>query len=378
MTYTVVYYIDSDNFGGAEKVLFNLIKGLDRKTWQPALAYHPAAGISNFIDQIRELDVETIPVPVIGGYEDLKNMRRFTKIVAERRPDIFHANLNWPLACSYGIISAFLARAKTIIATQHLYEKIGSRRYDLMQKVVSLLVNRYIAVSNDVSAQLKRDIPFGGKVDVVHNGICINAFEERESENFERILPGIASDRGNRKPVVLTVGRLVKQKGHRYLLRAIAKVPGADFVFAGDGPERKDIEKEIGSLGIGGRVHLLGHRDDIPELLGSCDIFVLPSLFEGHPLSIMEAMAARKPVVASNIRGVDEIITSGETGCLVPPANPDALAAAIQGLIDDPDKANEMASAGNKKVAAEFSSSVMVKNTTAIYLEFMTGRRHKD
>lgn len=378
MTYTVVYYIDSDNFGGAEKVLYNLIKGLDRKTWKPALVYHPASGISHFIDQISELDVETHPVPVIVGYKDLNNIRSFAKIVSELRPDIFHANLNWPLACSYGIIAAFFARIKTIIATQHLYNEIGSRRCKIMQKLVSLLVNRYIAVSNDVSAQLKKDILFGGKVDVVHNGICIDAFKHLSRDTIEKTLHGTGSDHGDGKPVVLTVGRLVKQKGHRYLLRAIAKVPDAVFVFAGDGPERHDIEKEIDALGIGERAYLLGHRQDIPELLGSCDIFVLPSLFEGHPLSILEAMAAGKPVVASDIRGVDEIITNGETGCLVPPGNPDALASTIQGLIDDPDRVREIASAGNKRVIEEFSSRVMVKNTTAIYGKLVTGWRCKD
>jgi len=377
MTYKVIYYIDSDNFGGAEKVLYNLIKGLDRNTWSPALLYHPAEGISDFVNSIRELGAEVSPVPVIKGYKDLENLSRFSKAARKLHPDIFHANLNWPLACSYGIMGAYYARIKTIIATQHLYDEIGSRRYELMQKLVSLLVNRYIAVSNDVANQLKKDILFESKVEVVHNGICTDAFKSPGSD-IENVLPGLGLANGKRKPIVLTVGRLVRQKGHRYLLQAIKKIPDADFVFAGDGPLKDEIEREIEALGIGSRVHLLGHRDDIPGLLNSCDIFVLPSLFEGHPLSIMEAMAAGKPVVASDIRGVDEIITDGETGCLVPPANPDALASAIQSLIDNPGGARAMARAGNEKVIAEFSSSVMVKNTTAIYRELVTGGRRKD
>src|SRR5262249_5244968 len=137
---------------------------------------------------------------------------------------------------------------------------------------------------------------------------------------------------GPERPVVLTLGRLDAQKGYPVLLEAAAQLPDADFAVAGEGPERDVLEDLAGRLGIADRVHFLGHRTDVPELLAAADVFALPSLYEGSSLAVLEAMAARRAVVSSAVGGTEELIEDGESGLLVPPGDAAALAGAIRRL----------------------------------------------
>jgi glycosyltransferase involved in cell wall biosynthesis len=123
---------------------------------------------------------------------------------------------------------------------------------------------------------------------------------------------------------------------------------------------------------VSDRVVFLGYRQDIPDLLASCDLFVLPSLFEGLPLSILEAMAAGKPVIASAIGGTDEAVLHGETGLLVPPADPTALAAAIHTVLSNPLLARRLAAAGKARVYRTFSAEAMVQRVTQTYEEILS------
>jgi glycosyltransferase involved in cell wall biosynthesis len=177
------------------------------------------------------------------------------------------------------------------------------------------------------------------------------------------------------RPIILTLARLDKQKGHPYLLRAAVQVPDALFLLAGDGPERAGLENLVQQLGIAGRVLFLGYRQDIADLLKICDMMVLPSLYEGLPLSILEAMAAGKPVIATNIGGTNEAVIDGQTGLLVPPADPPALAAAIRKLIENPLLAGKLAAAGKEQVQREFSVETMICRVTQVYDEILDATR---
>ena len=367
MTYKVVYYIDSYNFGGAEKVLYTLIKRLDRSMWNPNLIYHPAEGISDFIDMVSKLGIETTPIPVVRDYKDIKNLKLFVETVRELQPDIFHANLNWMLSCTSGIIAAFLARTRVIIGTQHLYTELKSGRDRIEQRLIASIVDAYITVSNDVANNLSKVIHSKDKINVIYNGIetenCKNADTELSADDplnrFTDKMPGI--------PIVLTVARLDKQKGHIYLLDAVRNIPNSCFVFVGDGPYREKLEATAMEFNVSDRVLFLGTRHDIFSLLKRSDLFVLPSLYEGMPLSIMEAMAAGKPVIASDIGGVKELVQHGETGILVPPGNTNALASAINTLLMNHELASSLAASGEKLVLSGFSADRMVKDFTDLY-----------
>lgn len=374
MSFTIVYYIDSQAFGGAEQVLYNLLARLDRDVWHPVLVYHPSDGIAAFVERVEGLGVETLSLPRIKNIRDVSGIKHFVAGLRSVRPRIFHANLNWILSCTYGITAAFLAGVKTIVATQHLYGEMETRRQTLIQRFVSLVVDRYIAVSNDIAHQLKKDIFFSSKVQVVHNGILTNDFASTDPRSG-KTEQTIRKDSKQNPEIILTVARLVEQKGLQYLLKAIPLVPGPLFLFAGDGPDRDDMERDIKELNIGNRVRILGYRDDIPELLSECSAFVLPSLYEGHPLSVMEAMAAGRPVIASDIKGIDEIIVNGVSGYLVPPRNPEALASAIRKLTQDKELAGRIAEAGRQRIEGEFSADTMANKVTGIYKDLIVRRR---
>jgi glycosyltransferase involved in cell wall biosynthesis len=167
--------------------------------------------------------------------------------------------------------------------------------------------------------------------------------------------------------VIGTVSRLDPVKGVAFLVHAFSKVDRAHLVVIGDGPERAALESLAGGLGVAGRVHWVGHRRNVPHLLPAFDLFVQPSLHEGLPNTILEAMAAGLPVVATAVGGTPEVVVDGVTGLLVPPRDPDALAQAIVRLLYTPDLRCRMGQAGRERVAQYFTVERMVEQTERLY-----------
>jgi len=377
MKHKVVHYIESRGFGGAEISVLNLLRGLDLNKWDPILIYHSNPDISKFIEKVKELNLETICFPQIKNWRDITGMISFIKKLRKIHPSVFHAHLTWNLRCSFGILCAYFSGINTVVATQHLYQEVRSRRLyklyilQIYQKFISIFVDRYIAVSYGQAEQLKRAVISRDKVQVVQNGIYVEDYSKKSQNN---LLRSPLSKNGGELWVVLTVARLDKQKGHIYLLNASSLIPRAVFFLAGDGPERANLEERVKQMNLYDKVIFLGHREDIAELMHNCDLFVLPSLFEGLPLSILEAMSACKPVIATDIEGINEIIIHGKTGLLVPSADSNALAENINLLISNPSLANKIAVAGRERIIQEFSAQKMVEGVTKIYEEIIRQR----
>jgi glycosyltransferase involved in cell wall biosynthesis len=362
---TVVHYTDASVFGGAEQMIGNLLGALDRKRWRPVLLHHGEAGLRDLTESCRRMDVPVVEVPRHGA------RRAIGRYLRQTRAEIFHAHLNWPLATTEGIVGAAFARTPAVIATQHLFVPIGSRVRILRHMLISMAVDRYIAVSHHTAKMLREVCVFGDrKVHVVHNGIPAGPFEQAArgglSDPFRR--------RGGR-PVVLTVARLVPQKGIGHLIEAASLVREAFFAVAGDGPDRAALEAKVQASGVSDSVALLGHRRDVPELLAACEVFVLPSLYEGLPVSVLEAFASAKPVVATNVGGTDEAVKDGSSGLLVPPADPAALAGAIRRLLADADLSRRLATEAREQFRREFSVEVMTSRTIEIYEALSASRR---
>jgi glycosyltransferase involved in cell wall biosynthesis len=368
MIRTIVHFIDSPTFGGTEQVLLHLLAGLDQQRWRSVLLHHPEPALAPLLEGARRLGVETRTVPRMAGMRTVTSLPRFLRVLQAARPDVFHAHLCWLLSCKYGLLAAALARVPGIVATAHQYmEPPWGRGIALQQRLFQRCAERYIAVSQAVADQLCEGFGVPArKVQVIHNGIPCRDLAGPPDPALRTAL-----SRAPARPIVLTVARLDQQKGHAVLFEAIRQLPDAMFVLAGDGPEKAVLEAKARALGIDDRVVLLGHRSDIRDLLAACDLFVLPSHYEGLPLAVLEAMAAGRAVVATAVGGVPEAVLNGVTGVLVRPRDPSALAKAIHMLLADPLLAHRMGAAARSRVEREFSSAAMVQRVTRIYEEVL-------
>lgn len=374
MSRTVVHFVDSNIFGGIEEVILTLLAGFDRKQWRPMLFYYESPGMRRLLAEASELGVPSRPVPRMNRDNRVGTLRQFARELHAVKPSIFHAHLGWALACRHGLCSAKLSRVPAIVATQHLSSPVGGERFGWMKKrIQTATIDRYTAVSDEVKKHLGQHLNVPEvKIRVVYNGIRVGRFESSVDYALRYEL-----SQGNHFPIVFTPARLHKQKGHVFLLQAATAVPNALFVFAGDGPERDCLMELARDLGLESRVRFLGERQDIPRLLASCDLFVLPSLFEGLPMSVLEAMAAVKPIVATNVGGTNEAVIDGATGILVPPGDPVKLATAIRTLIEDQGFAARLAKAGKKRVVELFSSDAMVSGVSQVYEDLLAEKALK-
>ncbi len=367
MNQTVLHYTDSDQFGGTERALLHVLAGLDRSRWRPVLLHRPEPGLTPLLQEARRLGVELRTVPHLRGARGWARVPTLAGQIRRERAAVFHAHLTWPLACRLGLLGAALAGVPAVVATAQLFVDLPPSGWTAVQhRVVSAGVDRYLAVSRQVAAQLRDR--FGvrpGKITLVPNAVSLDQFPH------DAIPISIRPADPAAPPTVLTVARLDPQKGLHHLVAAAALLPEARVMVVGDGPERGALETLIAQLGLGDRVHLLGFRTDIPELLAGCDLFVLPSLFEGLPLSILEAMAAGRAVVATAIGGNDEAVVDGVTGLLVPPADPQALADALRTLLREPERRRRLGEAGRRRAEAEFSATAMVRRVAAVYDEVL-------
>jgi glycosyltransferase involved in cell wall biosynthesis len=364
----VVLFTDTAGFGGAEQMLLALATGLDRGRWRPVIAHHPD-GADVLAARADALEIERWPVPRMpDGATGARRLPRYVRSLRRRRPAVLHAHLTWPLACKFGLLGAVAARVPAVAATVQLFldhrpTALASVQYRLLTRSVG----RWIAVSSAVADGLEHTLDWPpDRIEVVYNAVDPGLFTVEPDPVLRSELSG-----GGVRPVVLSLARLDPQKHLTVLLRAAARVPTAQFVLAGDGPERGRLEALAAELGLGDRVSFLGLRSDVPRLLASCDVVVLSSINEGLPVAALEAMAASRPVVASAVAGTLEAVVDGETGLLVPEGDPESLAAALRSVLDDRAQAMRMGAAGRARVVAKFAQQEMVDRVSSVYEQLL-------
>ncbi|HEX8200995.1 MAG TPA: glycosyltransferase [Isosphaeraceae bacterium] len=237
--------------------------------------------------------------------------------------------------------------------------------------------DRVVGVGHDVRRALveHEGIP-PGRVEVIYNGIDmapIAPADDPEARDRARRELGV----GPEDFVAIQVARLDPVKDHPLALRALARVvarrPEARLVVVGEGPEAETIRGEVRRLGLDGAVRLLGLRGDVPALLAGANLGLLTSRSEGIPLTVIEAMAAGLPVLATRVGGLGEVVADGQTGLLVPPGDDGALADAWLRLADDPDLRRQMGAQGRRRAVADFSEGRMVEGYRRLYQEMLRG-----
>lgn len=361
---TVVFFTDSWGMGGAEEALTTLVGSLDAERWHVVVMHHGGDGIGPLLERMRRLGVRDVAVPRVRRLGNVRALARLVAALRAERPAVFHANLNAPRSCQQALLGAVLAGAPAIVATQHFFGAEASESAPWRHRVAVRGVDRYVAVSHDTAERLRPWL--GGdpaRIVVIHNGIAVERFGCGQSSGEVR-----TPSNGR---LALAIGRLVERKGYHLLLEAASRIADVRLALAGDGPERGALEAQARTLGVSDRVEFLGHREDVPALLATCDVFVLPSLFEGHPLSVLEAMAAARPVVATDSGGTREAVLHGETGFLVAPGDVGALEQSMRAILDAPALARQMGAAGSARVHREFSAARMAQRYGALYDELL-------
>lgn len=246
---------------------------------------------------------------------------------------------------------------------------LGPKRaaYRLLYRRASRLAGALVAVSTDVEASLRARLGVDAPVVTIPNGVDVDRYVAAEPSSDLRQQLAMRDD----ELLVVCVAKLHEQKGHRHLIGALGRMAGAGgsvrVALLGDGPLRRDLEKAAAEAGHAGRVHFLGNRADIPAVLAAADAFVLPSLWEGLPMALLEAMAAGLPVVATSVSGTRQVVEDGRTGVLVPPGDEAALATALSRVAGDAELRRRLGAAGREHVQAEYSVSRQAQRHLELY-----------
>lgn len=365
---TIVHFAGGMIFGGVEQVILTTLERVGRRRWRVLLMHYEDAEIGPLLEGAHAAGVETRGVVRSDSGVAIR-VARIARALAAENTAIFHAHLPLPQYCRIPLVAAAVARIPAVVSTIHLFKPFSSRRQTIYQELLNSQIDRYIAVSDDIAGQLRRVLRIPErKIVTIRNGIPLERFV-CESGTGQPV-----RSRNNGGPAtVFTSARLHPQKGLALLIEAACLVPEARFLIAGDGPQRAELEVMAARLGVSARVHFLGYRSDVSALLRSCDVFALPSIYEGLPLAALEAMAAQRPIVASDVGGVREAIEHGDSGLLVPPGRPDELARAIRELLSNPSLAQNLAQRAGERVRREFSADLMVDRVTRLYDELAPG-----
>jgi len=371
----VVYLIGTLDIGGTEGQLVELVTRLDRRRFDPVVCCLTSSGPHH-----RVLGAAGVPVEIVG-FKGLRVFRHPVRVASElaglgrflkrEQPAIVHAFLFWAY-----VIGAFAAKAAGVPVMIASRRSLGCfKEGALLQLLLERLANRMtdviLANSEAVKADVCRQEGLAReRVRVIHNGVDVTRYAVQADPELWADL-GLAPD----ARTVGVVARLIDYKGHRVFLRACLhlaeRYPGAVFLIIGDGPDASVLAGLSRDLGLRERVRFLGMRSDIPQLLPLLEVVVLPSLEEGFPNAVLEAMAAGRPVVATHVGGVPEAVVHGETGLLVPPGDPVALADAVGRLLHDPAQAKQMGLAGRERVSNRFNIDRMVRATEQVYQEIL-------
>lgn len=367
----VLHLVEDLRIGGLERVIADIAQGLDKQKFDVGVWCVARGG-----EVAAELEEKGLDVKILGTFSCYNPCRivRIAWLLKKSRADIVHTHGYF--ASVIGRSAAKIAGVPILIHHMHsTYWEYG-KKHIFFERFLSLLTQKVVCCSKAVEDFVTEHLKVNpSKTIVVYNGVDEEKFISTENSALKTTL-GIQST----DPVVGTVSSLYHHKGHRYLLQAVPLVlsvfPSTKFLIVGDGPLRKKLEGQAKDLNIAAHLVFTGRRKDIPGLLSVMDIFVLPSCFrEGLGISIIEAMASEKPVVATEIGGIPEVVADEETGYLVQPRNPDALAKAIVNLLQSPQRAKEMGRRGRTRFEERFTKRKMLSEVEHLYSSLMKQRK---
>lgn len=356
----ILYGIDSTGMGGAETLLLGLMRAARARGDEVHLAYFTPGPLGSAM----AAEAQSVTRLAARGWRDPLAFWRAWRLVRRLRPDVVHSHLTKSdLALQ---LAARLAGVRRRIVTLHNTDRWRARR--LLARVYRILAasgaDHVLAVSEEVA---RHAVTTGSvaprQIMVVPNGVDAARFASVPALDPERLAA--------QGWVLAIIGRLHPQKDHPTFLKAARRLadraPGVRFRILGDGPLRAELEAESRALGLSDRLSFMGNVLDMPAALEEIDGVVLSSAWEGLPMVLLEAMAAARPVVATDVGEVGSVLRHGIDGLVVPPGDPEALAQAMAALIKAPERAAAMGLAGRTRVSTGFAMAAMQARIFALY-----------
>ena len=351
--------------GGLQRVVVNICGTIDRKRFDVSVLCLRKLGV--FVPEVEKMGIKVFFLPQRQNGTDYFSFLKVAKILRREKIEVIHTHNTQPFVD--GTLGALMSGVKTIVHTDHARVFPDKKRYMFAEWLMSHFAYRVVGVSDHTSQNLihyERISP--KKVMTIVNGIDGSKFDIRIDKDEKKRVLGLI----NKGPVIGLGVRLTEQKGINYLLKAMPEVikifPDITLVIAGEGPIEDELKRESTLLGIDQNVVFVGPRLDMPELLKLFDLYVLPSLYEGLPMVLLEAMAAGCPTIATNVGGVSTVITHGKNGSLIEAKNPKLFASEIVWLLSSKDLRNQYAREGLRLYKEKFTADIMTRKYERLYL----------
>lgn len=361
----ILYVINQLGIGGAERQLLYLVRNLDRTQFSPLVCVLTTS--TELATEFRSAGIPVVVFRRLSPKFDLSKLLRLIILLRKVKPDLVHSFMT--TANIYASLAGRFVHTRVIVSERNAEpNKPALRRWMecvSIRRAACLIANSQAGASRII----RRGVMPKEKVFVIHNGIDLTRFEALPDSITVRIKFGLCSD----IPIVGIVGTIDgERKDHLTFFQAMHVLDQqygqqVQILCVGTGPMLQQVRDLVHKLGLEERTVFTGIREDVPEIMRGLDVLVSSSRWEGMPNVIMEAMAAGRPVVATAVGGTPELVKHGETGFLVPPGNPSALAAAVLRVLEHPNLAFQMGQAGRRRIEQYFTVEKMVRSTEAIY-----------
>lgn len=375
----ILYIDNAQMYGGGPKYLLNLLDCINKNQYTPIVIC--SGENQKFTEELKNRKIEFIPVKtkfltegnkIISAFLRIPNffslcIKTF-KIIRERKIDIVQANLFY--SALFGGIAGKLLR-KPFIWIVHTGDSF--QRYKILTKFLVRITDKIVTVSHYLERIARENSIDVNKFQTIYAGILLNNFHFKNNQEKKLIIDNQEIER----PIICMVTRFTPEKGCQYFIEAAKivtrRISKANFLIIGGAltSREKGMERELKNLikkiKVSNQVLFIGFHADVMKILSGVDILVLPSLSEGFGLVILEAMATKRPVVASNVGGILEVVVDGETGFLVPPKNPEAIAEKVIFLLKNPQIAKKMGEKGYLRVKENFTQERMVREYEKLY-----------
>lgn len=371
--YKLLHVIPRLPVGGAERLLASVLPLLPKERFESIVCCIQDKGA--IAEQIEASGYEVVCLDRMREHGfDRQAVSALTRLIHDRGIDLVHTHLYH--ANLYGRLAALAAKVPAVATVHNSYVRTKLHRR-LLNAYLGYRTERVIAVSEQVANDvLKYDFLPPRKVTLLPNGIDLRPYAHvRDNRSATRAKLGFSSQ----DLLIVVVGRLEEQKGHRFLLQAFAQMQAAGkaanthILLAGDGRLRDSLKAQAFSSGIADFVHFLGMRQDIPDILGACDIFAMPSLWEGMSLALLEGMAAGLPILATDVGAARQVLCDGDglTGVLVEPGDVSAIEEGLSRLLASEALRGDFATRGARTAAERYSVQGLADRLSALYLEIL-------